>query len=102
MACPSQRRGLRRKTCSPSSASSSAESKRNFAKSLFLKAYKDVGSTDPTVAGIVIVFDSADGGQIAVTMANVKEWQAGTLTDAAFWKQCSLDPPELLQEADHP
>ncbi len=86
----------------PSSASSSAEAKRDFAKSLFLKAYKDVGSTDPTVAGIVIVFDSADGGQIAATMANVKEWQAGTLPDAAFWKQCSLDPPELLQESDHP
>jgi len=84
----------------PSSASSSAEAKRDFARSLFLKAYKDVASTDPTVAGVVIVFDSADGGQIAATMANVKEWQAGTLPDAAFWKQCSLDPPELLQDSD--
>jgi hypothetical protein len=54
------------------------------------------------VAGIVIVFDSADGGQMAATLENVKQWQAGTLPEAAFWKQCSLDPPELLQESDHP
>jgi len=85
----------------PSSAASSAEAKRNFAKSLFFKAAKDAES-DATVAGIVIVFDSADGGQMAATLENVKQWQAGTLPEAAFWKQCSLDPPELLQESDHP
>jgi len=29
---------------------------------------------DPAVDGMVIVFDSADGGQIAATLENLKKW----------------------------
>jgi hypothetical protein len=49
------------------------------------------------VDGVVIVFDSADGGQIAATMENLKALHGGSITDAAFWKACSLDPPESFQ-----
>jgi hypothetical protein len=77
---------------------SSPRAKREFAKSLLRMAYKDASSADPTVAGIVIVFDSADGGQIAATLANVKKWQAGELSEVFFWQHCSLDPPESFQE----
>jgi hypothetical protein len=76
--------------------SASALAKRNFAKSLFVKAYQEISSKDQTAAGVVIVFDSADGGQIAATVENLKQWQTGNLPEASFWRLCSIDPPELF------
>lgn len=73
-----------------------ALAKRNFAKSLLVTAYQEVSSHDQPVAGVVIVFDSADGGQIAATLENLKQWQSGNLSEASFWKLCSVDPPELF------
>ncbi len=81
------------------SSTSTAAAKRSFAKSLFLKAYQEIASASQPVAGVVIVFDSADGGQVSATLATLREWQAGNLPDASFWKQCALDPPELLQDS---
>ena len=82
-----------------SAAASSAAEKRKFAKSLLLKAYNDMNASNQTVAGVVIVFDSADGGQIAATMENLKALQDGSLTEAAFWRLCSLDPSETFQDS---
>ena len=82
-----------------SAAASSAAEKRKFAKSLLLKAYNDMNASNQTVAGVVIVFDSADGGQIAATMESLKALQDGSLTEAAFWRSCSLDPPETFQDS---
>lgn len=87
---------------STSGQSSSARAKRDFAKSLFLKAYKEVSAADQTVAGVVIVFDSADGGQISATLSSLAQWQAGTLSEASLWQQCSLDPPQSFQIASKP
>jgi hypothetical protein len=81
---------------------SSAQAKRDFAKSLFPKVFKEVSSADQTVAGVVIVFDSADGGQISATLSSLADWQAGTLSEASFWQQCSLDPPESFEPASKP
>lgn len=77
--------------------SSSAAQKQTFAKYLLLKTYRDMSESQQKVDGVVIVFDSADGGQIAVTMENLKTLQDGSITDAAFWQACSLDPPEAFQ-----
>jgi Bacterial SH3 domain len=74
----------------------SALAKRNFAKSLLISAYQEISSHDQAVAGVVIVFDSADGGQIASTFENLKQWRAGSLSEASFWRTCSVDPPELF------
>ena len=87
---------------SESSQTSSSEVKRDFAKILFIKAYKDVSSAAQPPAGVVIVFDSADGGQVSVTTSSLAQWQAGKLSEASFWKQCSIDPPELFQEVQNP
>jgi hypothetical protein len=87
---------------STSGQSSSAQAKRDFAKSLFLKAYKEVSAADQTVAGVVIVFDSADGGQISATLSSLAQWQAGNLSEALFWQQCSLDPPQSFEIASKP
>lgn len=82
-----------------SGGATSADAKRVFAKSVFLKSYQEVLSENPPLDGVVIVFDAADGGQISATRETLRDWQAGTLSDAAFWKQCALDPPELLQDS---
>jgi len=80
-------------------ASSSPAEKRKFAKYLLLKAYKELASSDQKVAGVVVVFDSADGGQIAATMENLKALQDGSMSEASFWKAASLDPPESFQDS---
>jgi hypothetical protein len=71
--------------------------RREFAKSVFLKAYSDISSSHQTVAGIVVVFDTPDGGQIAVTLETLRLWQGGSLSERSFWEQCSIDPPELFE-----
>jgi hypothetical protein len=76
---------------------SSPEAKRSFAKSLFAQTYSELSAANESVAGVVVVFDSVDGGQISTTISSLAQWQAGKLPEAAFWKQCSLDPPELLE-----
>jgi hypothetical protein len=74
--------------------STSRQEKLAFAKSVFLRASKDAPSSSQPTEGIVVVFDSADGGQIAAPMSSVKALADRTLSDTAFWHQCSIDPPE--------
>jgi SH3 domain-containing protein len=83
-------------------ASTTPMQKLAFAKTLLVKAYSEVNSATPAVDGVVIVFDSADGGQIAATLSSLKQLADGDLPEAAFWKQCSLDPPESFQESAKP
>jgi hypothetical protein len=74
----------------------SGAAKRIFAKTILANAYKDISLHDSAVSGVVIVFDSADGGQIAATIESLKQWQAGTLSENSFWRSCSVDPPDFL------
>lgn len=80
-------------------ATSTAREKRDFARALFEKTYRELKSAAPAVDGVVIVFDSADGGQIAATIAGIKGLVDGSLPPAEFWRQCSLDPPESFQDS---
>ena len=77
----------------------SAREKRNFVKELFLRAAKEHSETDTVTAGVVVVFDSPDGGQASATLASLAQWQQGKLSDPAFWQACSLDPPETFNTA---
>jgi hypothetical protein len=76
-----------------------AREKRNFVKELFLRASKEHSETDTVTAGVVVVFDSPDGGQASATLASLAQWQQGKLSDPAFWQACSLDPPETFNTA---
>jgi hypothetical protein len=87
---------------SESERTSTAEAKRKFAKALFAEAYKQQTSAAQPPDGVVIVFDSADGGQVSATMSALAQWQSGKLSEASFWKQCSIDPLELLQDVHNP
>ena len=75
--------------------STGAEARLQFAKALFMKEYSTVAAAADTPAGIVVIFDSDDGGMIAATLGMLKEWVAGTVSDQAIWRQCFFDPPEL-------
>jgi hypothetical protein len=85
-----------------SSATTTPSQKLAFAKKLLVQAYPEANSATPAFSGAVIVFDSADGGQIAATLSSLKQMVDGALPEAAFWKQCSLDPPESFQESAKP
>lgn len=68
----------------------------DFAKSLFDKNYPDLTQAQGKIAGIVLIFDSSDGGMIAAPQSVLDKWKSGALTDAAFWHNCFFDPPEAF------
>jgi hypothetical protein len=70
--------------------------KRDTAKTLLEKQYVKLASSATDAQGVVIIFDSEDGGMLAVTMDSMKQWKSGALTEDAFWKQCFFDPPETF------
>jgi hypothetical protein len=74
--------------------------KLEYAKFLLNKSYAALAPKSKDVAGIVLIFDAADGGMIAAPVPTLQQWKAGTLSDAALWHQCFFDPPETLA-GDH-
>lgn len=76
-----------------------AQAKLEFAKSLLDKNYAELAAKPQEFAGVVLIFDSVDGGMIAATLPTVQKWKAGKLSDAALWHQCYFDPPETFNVA---
>ncbi|MFZ0477634.1 MAG: hypothetical protein WAL71_00680 [Terriglobales bacterium] len=72
-----------------------ASAKLEFAKSLLDRSYEEIAKSG-SLSGLVLIFDSADGGMIAATLPTMQKWKAGTLSDAAMWHQCYFDPPETF------
>jgi len=70
-----------------------------YAKSLLDKGYTELAQKPQEWAGMVVIFDSADGGMIAATSEMLQQWKAGTLTDSALWHKCFFDPPETFDTA---
>lgn len=79
-----------------------ARAKLAFSSSLFRKYAAEPAPTPSPAEGVVVIFDSADGGIVGATLASVKQFAASGLTPEAFWKQCYLDPPEAFQESRKP
>ncbi len=69
----------------------SPQDKMRFAEDLFKREAASKSS-----AGMVLIFDAEDGGMVAATQAVLDQWKNGSLTEQALWKQCYLDPPEIL------
>lgn len=78
---------------------SGASAKLEYAKSLLEKNYAELEKRSQELAGVVLMFDSVDGGMIAITLPTVQQWKAGKLTDAALWHRCYFDPPETFNVA---
>lgn len=75
-----------------------------YAKFLLDKTYVEMTQKAGTqkaleLTGIVLIFDSADGGMIAATMTALQQWKAGALSDSALWHRCFFDPPETFDSA---
>jgi hypothetical protein len=75
---------------------SGAQAKLEFAKSLLDKNYAELAAKSQELFGVVLIFDSVDGGMIAATLPTVQAWKAGKLSDAALWHHCYFDPPETF------
>jgi len=75
---------------------SGAQAKLEFAKSLLDKNYGELAAKSQELSGVVLIFDSVDGGMIAATLPTVQAWKAGKLSDAALWHHCYFDPPETF------
>jgi len=85
-----------------SAISTSRKDKLAYAKSVFLRAAKILAKSQPSAEGIVVVFDSADGGQIAAQLSSVEALAGRTISETAFWQQCSLDPRESFIDSTNP
>jgi hypothetical protein len=77
-------------------ASTGSRAKLEYAKSVFDKEYAELTQAPTTAAGVVLIFDSEDGGMAAATLPTLQQWKAGSLSDQAFWRRCFLDPPETF------
>jgi hypothetical protein len=80
----------------PESVAQSEAARWPLARSLFLDTYSRISRENARVEGVVIVIDAADGGMIAATANSLRRWNTGTISDAAFRKECWADPPEAL------
>jgi hypothetical protein len=78
---------------STGSKQSPEDAKLEFAASLFRKFSVAAGGSASSIEGIVVIFDSADGGLIATTVFNAQKFAIGTLSPEAFWKTCYTDLP---------
>ena len=70
--------------------------KWGMAKSVFRKADAGNPADASSIAGVVVIFDSEDGGMAATTLANLQQWRAGHLSDDVFWRRCWRDPVEAF------
>jgi len=80
----------------------SSRAKLEFAKSLFDKQYAELTQAPTSAAGVVVIFDSEDGGMAAATLSTLQQWKAGSLSDQAFWRRCFFDPAEtFVSQTEH-
>jgi hypothetical protein len=77
-----------------------AEPKWRLAKSVFRKADAGPPNQGTEIAGVVVIFDSEDGGMAAATVPNLQQWRAGHLSDEVFWRRCWRDPAESFKTAN--
>jgi hypothetical protein len=87
---------------SPDPKQTGAAAKLGFASALFQKFSAESATATPPVEGVVIIFDSADGGIIGATILNVQQFAAGSLSRDNFWKQCYVDPSEAFRPTPKP
>jgi hypothetical protein len=81
---------------------SGSKERLEYAKSLLEKSYGEIAEKNSELAGVVVIFDAADGGMIGAPLPVLQQWKAGALTDSALWHKCFFDPPEVFEPTDTP
>jgi hypothetical protein len=79
-----------------------ASAKLRFASSLFKKFSAESAAAAPPVEGIVVIFDSADGGIIGCSLLDSRQLASGALAQESFWKRCYIDPPDAFRPPPNP
>lgn len=79
-----------------------AQARLIFASSLLQKFSAGSAIGIPPVEGVVVIFDSADGGIFACTLLNAQRLAGGSLSQDEFWKLCYLDPPDAFRPRPKP
>ena len=87
---------------SQDSKETTASAKLKFAASLFQRFLADPPESEPEIRGVVLIFDSADGGIIGATLEDIRQMAGKELSRDNFWKHCFLDPPEAFRAASNP
>jgi hypothetical protein len=75
------------------------QSQFRFAKHVFTEGYREATHSDQPMSGVVVVFLGNKGGVAAATLADIRRWRDGAISDKAFIERCSLDPPESFRDA---
>jgi hypothetical protein len=73
-----------------------------FAKHIFTEGYREAMHSEQPMSGIVVVFLGDKGGVAAATLADIRRWRDGAITDKIFFERCSFDPPESFRDAPAP
>jgi hypothetical protein len=76
--------------------------KTELAISLFRKFASDTPQSETEPAGVVIIFDSADGGIAAAPMAAIRQLAGKILSRDAFLNGCYFEPAESFASGHKP
>lgn len=71
----------------------------NYSLGLFQQALKEDLAVHTIPDGVVVIFDSADGGMVGATIADIQKVAGGALARDVFWSQSYMDPVEAFRPA---
>lgn len=71
----------------------------NYTLALFEKTLKESASASSVPEGVVVIFDAADGGLVAASIADIQKYVSGVLTRDAFLARAYMDPVEAFRPA---
>jgi len=86
------------KGAAPTSTSQKWDTARTMFQRAAARLTAEQAAAATPVEGVVLIFDSADGGMASTTVTTLREWDSGHLSDDAFREQCSFDPPEAFRK----
>jgi hypothetical protein len=69
-----------------------------FAEYTFVEGYRAATHSQQQIDGVVVVFLGQKGGVAAATLADIRRWHEGYLTDKLFLDRCSLDPANSFHD----
>ena len=78
------------------------QSQFQFAKYIFTEGYREATHSEQQMSGVVVIFFGDKGGVAAATLADIRRWRDGAISDKVFFERCSFDPPESFRDAPAP
>jgi hypothetical protein len=74
----------------------------SYSLALFQKGLKEATGANPAPEGVVVIFDSADGGIAGATLTGIQRISKGEVSREVFWTQSYLDPVDAFRPPTHP